>query len=230
LNKNTITVSSHQPNFIPWVGFWNKLINSDIFVLATGIQFVRRSFGNRVIMSDNNSWATIPVIFKFDSYDKILISDMNAVNQIGRRIIHWSNQKKYKYSDRLTPIIERFIKNDENNLCKLNIDLIKLILKQINHTSTKLIIDNTLWKDQNKNNMISALVNKYGNTYMSGASVKKYLSRNDINDIKYVYVQKIDSDIGVETILHTIAFEKNPIEFINKSATWNLWEISKSNI
>jgi hypothetical protein len=223
LKKNIITVSSHQPNFIPWLGFWNKLISTDIFVLSTGIQFVRRSFGNRVIMSDNNSWATIPVIFKFDSYDKILISDMNAVSQIGRRIMHWSNQKKYKYSDRLIPIIERFVKNDENNLCKLNIDLIKLILKQINHSSTKLIIDNTLWKDQNKKYMISSLVNKYGNTYMSGSSVKKYLSRKDINDINNVYVQKVDSHVGVETILHTIAFEENPIEYINKSATWNLW-------
>ena len=61
LDNKLIKVSAHQPNFIPWVGFWHKLLHSNVFVITTGMQYVRRGFSNRVIMGDNNSWATVPV-------------------------------------------------------------------------------------------------------------------------------------------------------------------------
>ena len=59
LDKNLIKVSAHQPNFIPRVGFWHKLLHSNVFVITVGMQYVRRGFSNRVIMGDNNSWATV---------------------------------------------------------------------------------------------------------------------------------------------------------------------------
>ena len=74
-------------------------------------------------MIDNNTWASIPVNASFDSYSKIKIAEMSSVVKIGKRIRHWSEQKKYFYSDRLLPLIDRLIKNDESNLGQLNIDL-----------------------------------------------------------------------------------------------------------
>ena len=50
----------HQPNFLPWVGFWHKFLSADVFVICTGTKYTRKSYGNRVIMADNYSWATIP--------------------------------------------------------------------------------------------------------------------------------------------------------------------------
>ena len=76
LDNKLIKVSAHQPNFIPWVGFWHKLLHSNVFVITTGMQYVRRGFSNRVIMGDNNSWATVPVRAGFIAYDKIEITDL----------------------------------------------------------------------------------------------------------------------------------------------------------
>ena len=95
--KNVIKIAAHQPNFIPWAGFWNKLVNSDVFIITAGMQYVRRGFSNRVIMSDNGSWATVPVKAGFIPYNEIKISDLSAVRHIGKRILHWSKQKKYLF-------------------------------------------------------------------------------------------------------------------------------------
>ena len=34
-------VSIHQPAYLPWIGYFNKIINSDIFVYLDTVQFQR---------------------------------------------------------------------------------------------------------------------------------------------------------------------------------------------
>ena len=60
-----MTVSIHQPNFLPWLGFFDKIKRSDAFVVFDNVQYPRGKghFGNRnKIKIDNNSkWLTVPV-------------------------------------------------------------------------------------------------------------------------------------------------------------------------
>ena len=41
------TVSIHQPNYLPWPGFFYKIANSDIFVVFDDVQFPR---GKKIIL------------------------------------------------------------------------------------------------------------------------------------------------------------------------------------
>ena len=61
-----------------------------------------------------------------------------AVRHIGKRILHWSKQKKYLFGYRLEPIIERLINIEDKSLSSLNVDLIKIILKILDHKIQKL--------------------------------------------------------------------------------------------
>ena len=42
-------VSIHQPNYLPWIGFFDKIKRSDVFVLLDDVQFPRgkKHFGHR---------------------------------------------------------------------------------------------------------------------------------------------------------------------------------------
>jgi hypothetical protein len=50
-------ISIHQPNFMPWYPFFQKIINSDIFVILTYCQFEKNNYQNRFNME--NKWYTM---------------------------------------------------------------------------------------------------------------------------------------------------------------------------
>lgn len=54
----------HQPHFLPWLGYFNKLLISDVFVLQDNVQFRRSYFQNRTKIRnglDGWRWLTVPV-------------------------------------------------------------------------------------------------------------------------------------------------------------------------
>ena len=34
MEAKPVRVSAHQPNFLPWVGFWHKFLSADVFVIC----------------------------------------------------------------------------------------------------------------------------------------------------------------------------------------------------
>ena len=62
-NMNT---AIQQPEHIPWIGFFNKMAQCDLFVYLDNVQFKKRYFENRnkVISNGEILWLTIPVVTK----------------------------------------------------------------------------------------------------------------------------------------------------------------------
>ncbi len=63
-------MSAHQPNFLPYLGFFDKMMNSDVFVIRDEVDFVERDYHHRnrirIDGKDANGepqwkWLTIPV-------------------------------------------------------------------------------------------------------------------------------------------------------------------------
>ncbi len=63
------TVAIHQPNFFPWLGYFAKIANSDVFVLLDDVQFPKKggSWSNRVklIISGETRWVTAAIDRKY---------------------------------------------------------------------------------------------------------------------------------------------------------------------
>jgi hypothetical protein len=57
-------VSIHQPHFLPWLGFLQRMAQADLFVLLDHVQFERRNYQNRTMirMGGEARWFTVPVI------------------------------------------------------------------------------------------------------------------------------------------------------------------------
>jgi len=62
-NMNT---AIQQPEHIPWIGFFNKMAQCDLFVYLDNVQFKKRYFENRnkVISNGEVLWLTVPVVTK----------------------------------------------------------------------------------------------------------------------------------------------------------------------
>lgn len=60
-------VAIHQPNYLPWLGYFHKIASADIFVFLDDVQFPKGSYTNRVqILSPAGAkWLTVPVKLSF---------------------------------------------------------------------------------------------------------------------------------------------------------------------
>ena len=57
------TVSIHQPLYLPWLGFFKKMMNSDIFVIYDDVDFARKMHFNTNSIRDKEKilHLTVPV-------------------------------------------------------------------------------------------------------------------------------------------------------------------------
>ncbi|MBI3003322.1 MAG: WbqC family protein [candidate division NC10 bacterium] len=60
-------VAIHQPQYLPWIGYFDKMDQADVFVLLDTVQFKKNEWQNRnrVKTPDGWQWLTVPVVHRF---------------------------------------------------------------------------------------------------------------------------------------------------------------------
>lgn len=59
-----IVVAAMQPTYLPWAGYFNLMLRSDVFVLLDDCQFCRGTWHNRqrILRNGREHWLSIPVL------------------------------------------------------------------------------------------------------------------------------------------------------------------------
>jgi hypothetical protein len=71
-------VAIHQPEYFPWLGFFDKARRADVLVLLDHVQFDRSSLQHRARLAGANGlvWLTIPFVHKFPQrIDEVVFAD-----------------------------------------------------------------------------------------------------------------------------------------------------------
>lgn len=95
-----MTVSIHQPHFLPWMGYFNKILNSDVFVWLHQVQYRKNYFQNRTKIKDpfanREFWLTIPVHASLTStIDTVLIADTRWLPKAERTLLQYYKRAPY---------------------------------------------------------------------------------------------------------------------------------------
>lgn len=168
----------HQPNYLPYLGFFEKAYNADIFVLYDTTQFKKNDWQNRNKLCTANGWQWISMPILHDFGQKIFevkIKDPEknlAKNWRSIKVIYGRAPFFKNYS----PVYEEIYNSKNEYVADLNISIIKAAaehlglktkfirsseLPEITSTSTQALIDIT--------NHVNA------DTYISGAEGINYL-------------------------------------------------------
>ena len=126
----------HQPEYLPWMGFFNKLSYADVYVALDNVQYRHKYFQNRnkILTSNGECWLNVPVYRKGNR--DIFIQDIKINNIINWRDKTWKNiyysYKKAPYFKQYSDYFENVYSTEWENLVDLNLDIIENICKFLN--------------------------------------------------------------------------------------------------
>lgn len=122
------TIAIHQPNFIPWLGYFYKWMNCDLFILLDDVQYSRRSFINRnkIKTPQGEKWITIPVMNKGNYYQKINEAKISNDSNWQKKILGSikANYSKSPFYSKYFPKLNELLTNRHESLVELNIALL----------------------------------------------------------------------------------------------------------
>tara|TARA_R100001509_G_scaffold154986_1_gene117026 strand:+ start:996 stop:1682 length:687 start_codon:yes stop_codon:yes gene_type:complete len=183
-------VSIHQPNYLPWLGFFDKIKKSDVFVIFDDVQFPRgkKHFGhrNKIKTTVGDKWLSVPITNKSDlvPFNQTIINYSTGWNREHIRLIEvfYSSSPYFeKYFDNLSNILL----NEYESLTQLSTRLIKYFLKELKITTELKYSSEISDKNLHGGDKIFNILEKLGTKeYItgSGPGSMRYIDENRFNE------------------------------------------------
>lgn len=170
-------VSCHQPNYLPHLGFFDKMKKSDVFVIYDAVQFSDGFYvhRNRVRTNTGWMWLTIPVERHMAPINTIRIKKGALMSKKPWNEYHWHVIKetygKTPYFEKYKNDFEQIYEKRFEKLSDFNIELIKT-LAHIAGLKTKIILLSELdvISDDASERLALATAASGGTTYLAGSS------------------------------------------------------------
>ncbi len=180
-------VAIHQPNYIPWLGFFHKIAQSDIFVSLDNVPFTKNGFQNRNRIKTPNGamWLTVPVFTKNRLGQST--RDVEINNNVNWQKKHWhsisQNYSKAPYFKMFSEFFQRvYTVQGFSRLVDLNEAIIKFIIETID-IETKITKASSIHVYGEGTKLLVEICKAVGaDTYLSGPSGMKYLEGEGFKD------------------------------------------------
>ncbi len=180
---SNIILSVHQPAYLPWLGYFDKIISSDIFVFLDTVQFEKNSFTNRNKIKTPNGelWLTVPVRTK--GHTNKILKELEIDNTQGWVDKHlksiYINYKKAEMFDQMYPKIELFYKTKRYDfLSELCFDQLIFWLSELN-SNKKIVKSSDVKVGGSKSDLLINLCREFHvSKYISGSLGRDYLEIN----------------------------------------------------
>jgi hypothetical protein len=176
-------VACHQPNFLPWLGFYAKLARADVFILLDDVQFTRghnkHNWTTRVkILGPNEPfWISLPVKRSGEGLQKIcdlstLRDDLRWLPKLIRSLEN--SYKKKPYFQEVAPHLLEIISGHTSSICETNVALICQIASML-RLKTNIIKSSELEVNASSNQRLVDLTRAVdGTTYLAGDGAEDY--------------------------------------------------------
>jgi hypothetical protein len=175
-------IAVHQPNFFPWLGYFDKIAKSDAFVILDDVQFPRSGSGTwvnrvRLCVSGEGRWLTAPI--KRDHHGTLNINEKFFDNTTPwrQKMIKTieSNYKKAEFYNENIDFLVSLISNNENNIAYYNISNIRSISEYLGLDNNKIKLASSFQVNSTSTQRIIDLVKlNEGNSYFCGGGATGY--------------------------------------------------------
>jgi hypothetical protein len=173
-------VAAHQPNFMPWLGYFDKMRRADVFVSVDHVQLERQGFQSRtrIKTGDGSRWISVPVVHA--SRDERIVDARIDNSRDGR--FRWGRKMaltlRYAYESAphyraYGPALAEVLEQRWERVVDLNMKLIELMREAL-MLRTPIVRSSELRVSGAKSEMVLNMCREVGaSAYLTGAGASR---------------------------------------------------------
>jgi len=173
------TISILQPGYMPWLGFFDQMQRSDIFVYLDDVQYDKHGWRNRnrIKSAAGPLWLTVPVLNTGRHGQKINEVEIDSRSPWARKhvaaITH--NYSNAPYKNYYLPQLEAILAREWVSLVELDLAIVELICDWIG-LDRQIERSSLLGIDGDQSSRLLNICNHFqADRYLSGDSAQNYL-------------------------------------------------------
>lgn len=191
-------VAIHQPNFFPWLGYFNKLARADIFIVLDNVQFPKTggTWMNRVRLSLGGKvdWMSMPVVRSYHGLR--MVREMKINNEVPwRNKLLRSIEQSYgraPYFQTIFPLLIDLIGNPTDRLAEFNLKTIATLVSALGLKHAEVVLGSDLNVQGQATDLLIDIVKVVGGiAYLCGGGAGGYQEDEKFASagVKLVYQQ-----------------------------------------
>jgi len=174
-----LIVAVHQPQYLPWLGYFDKIHQADIFCYLDNVQYKKNDWQNRnrIKTSQGWQWITVPVRYQFP--EKICEVKINPTVKWQKKQLQAliTNYRRAPFFDNFFDIYEQIYSKNWEYLADLNIYSIERLKDALGLSQKPAIKSSQLeLREDHTERLIDICKAVKADTYMSGQDGVKYMN------------------------------------------------------
>lgn len=170
-------VAIHQPQYLPWLGYFDKLDSADVFIFLDTVQFKKHEWQNRnrIRVKDGWQWLTVPIIDRFP--ERIDHVEVNATTDWQRKHgqalrLHYG---RAPFWEPLGPELVALLEKPWARLSELNVAVTDLLCRHLGITTPRLLASSRSAREDPTDRLIDLCRHVGGTAYLAGQSGPAYM-------------------------------------------------------
>jgi WbqC-like protein family len=179
MSQTDLTLCVLQPGYLPWLGFFDQMRRSDIFVIYDDVQYDKHGWRNRnrIKSPDGPYWLTVPVRHKGLGWPKINEIEIDNQSAWAKKHVGTIRQfySKAPYTTQYLPMLEDLLSKPWALLVELDMAVITLICTWLG-LDRHVVRSSSLGIEGAQSERLYKFCEHFGaRQYLSGSSAKDYL-------------------------------------------------------
>lgn len=183
-----------QPGYLPWLGFFEQVYKSDVFIIYDDVQYDKDGWRNRnrIKTAKGAQWLTVPVSVHLQ--EQSLIKDVKIDNSIDWKKKHLfsirQNYSKSSFFDKYIGIFEKAYARHWDYIIDIDIYFIKHLADILGIRDKDMILSSSLNIKGSRMERLVSICKKYkSDTFYEGSAGREYIDEEIFskNGIKVEY-------------------------------------------
>ena len=170
-------VAVHQPQYLPWLGYFDKIDRADLFVTLETVQYKKNEFQNRnrIKTAQGWQWLTVPVRYHFPQrIDEVTVNDsVNWRHKHRQALI--SNYTRAPYFEAHMPAFDGLYDETWEQLAELNVRTILGLMERFGIETPLRSAAEWELSDDPTGRLVDICRKTGADAYLSGAGGQDYL-------------------------------------------------------